>query len=95
MVTADIRQGIESHVCCIHREYYTFELQSVTIVPGSPRRVVLGITASQLSASGAPCVTANMRVTAEDGELHRVQSLLGKALEHWLLANAPTGAAIH
>ena len=95
MVTADIRQGIDNHVCCINREYYTFELQSVTIVPGSPRRVVLGITASQLSASGAPCVTANMRVTAEDGELHRVRPLLGEALGQWLLANAPSGASVH
>ncbi len=95
MVTADIRQGIDTHVCCIQREYYTFELQSVTILPGSPRRVVLGITASQLSESGPRGVTANIRVTAVDGELHRVRSLLSKALGHWLLANAPSGTAVH
>ena len=95
MVTGDIRQGIDTHVCCIHREYYSFELQSVTILPGSPRRVVLGITASQLSESGPRYVTANMLITAVDGELHRVRSLLSEALGHFLLANAPSGTAVH
>ena len=95
MSTADIRHNIETHVSCIDGTYYTFGLDSVTLVPGTPRLAVLHIAVSRLNSSGPPRPTANMRVTAAYGELHRVRFLLSKALQDWLLASAPAEPVIH
>src|SRR5687767_12968802 len=83
MTTDEILDKIQTHVCCIHGTYYTFDLDSATMVPGTPHWV-LEIIASRLDPPGPPRVTAIMRVMAAEGDLHRVRLRLNDALREWL-----------
>ena len=95
MSTADICRQINAHVCCIDGTTYSFEVHSITMLAGSRGHAVLEVGASRRNAAGPPALTSCLRVTAPVDDLHRVPSLLTRALQHWLFASAPTGPSVH
>ena len=74
MSTADICRQIECQVCCFDGTAYTFEVQSIALLPGSPGHAVLQVGASRRNAVGRPALTSSLRVTAA---VHDLESRSG------------------
>jgi hypothetical protein len=92
--TETIRPQIERTSCRIHGETFTFEVHSASIVADRPDHAVLQIAVFRRTASGqAPAAT--VRVTAALHELERVPTLLGRALEDWLLQTTTPLTRVH
>ena len=95
MCTAEICREIENHFCCIDGNAYSFKVHSAMVLPRGSGQAVLQIAAYKRVTSGAPAITARLRVTATFDELARVPSLLKSALEQWLFQSAPVGVTVH
>ena len=93
MSRVELCQRIESHICRIAGERYTFRVRATSERPTEatpPNHTVLHVEAFRVD--GEHYAVARMRITAPTPELRRIPSLLTKALEQWFLATAvPTG----
>ena len=96
MSTVDIRTQIERHSCRIAGVTYTFKV-AADRAHGADRQEAPGYAVLHVHAfrQDGECAVARMRITAPTGELHRLPSLLTRAMEQWLFSTVTPAGTIH
>ena len=94
--TVDVRTQIERHSCRIAGVTYTFKV-AADRAHGADRQEAPGYAVLHVHAfrQDGECAVARMRITAPTGELHRLPSLLTRAMEQWLFSTVKPAGTIH